>query len=361
MSRNNGYNNPLDEDDDGEDLEITDEDEAGSDEQGRDEAALCLRTGRSVRGNGKYDEQHRRMWFRMAQKALAQGQERREEAEAAAKAEAAAEKARAAAEEQGEREQIAREAKEQRHRERFERSMRESDERWERLNEQTREENAAWEADRPERERREREAAAPRPAAAVRVQPHDARPALRPPATMNPLNATTARSATKSAPPATVVASPSASRSSTVPTQPASPMRGQTPRQRCVQSPPPPPHRIEPERRVVAPLHAQPSRTDAPAAATPASGTPSTLPARVVTRTPAPTPPQAAPRALKSPATATLTGADLAAWRSARGLTQRPAAELLGVAPSTVAKAELLPGKVLGEHLQVALAAALAR
>ena len=54
-----------------------------------------------------------------------------------------------------------------------------------------------------------------------------------------------------------------------------------------------------------------------------------------------------------------LTGGDLAAWRAGRGLTQRPAAELLGVAPSTVAKAELLPAKVLGDQLQVALSAAL--
>jgi DNA-binding XRE family transcriptional regulator len=77
-------------------------------------------------------------------------------------------------------------------------------------------------------------------------------------------------------------------------------------------------------------------------------------------RTEAPLP-QTAPRALTSPATAVLTGADLSAWRAARGLAQRPAADLLGVAPSTVAKAELLPGKVLGEHLQVALAAARAR
>lgn len=54
-----------------------------------------------------------------------------------------------------------------------------------------------------------------------------------------------------------------------------------------------------------------------------------------------------------------LNGADPAAWRAARGFTQRPAAEILGVAPSTVAKAELLPGKILGEQLQVALVAAL--
>ena len=71
--------------------------------------------------------------------------------------------------------------------------------------------------------------------------------------------------------------------------------------------------------------------------------------------------PREAPLAFTSPATAVLSGADLAAWRSARGLTQRPAAELLGVAPSTVAKAELLPGKALGEQLQVALAAVLRR
>jgi DNA-binding XRE family transcriptional regulator len=78
-------------------------------------------------------------------------------------------------------------------------------------------------------------------------------------------------------------------------------------------------------------------------------------------QTPTPRTPQEAPPAFTSPAAAVLTGADLAAWRAARGLTQRPAADLLGVAPSTVAKAELLPGKVLGEQLQIALAAALRR
>ena len=83
-------------------------------------------------------------------------------------------------------------------------------------------------------------------------------------------------------------------------------------------------------------------------------------PAQEMLRAPA-LPPQTAPRAFTSPATPALTGADLAAWRAARGISQRPAANLLGVAPSTVAKAELLPGKVLGEQLQAALAAALGR
>ncbi len=352
MSRNDEYNNAFDEQDDGEDLEITDEDEAASDEQGRDEAALCLRTGRSVRGNGKYDEQHRRMWFRMAQKALAQGQERREEAEAAAKAAAAAEKGRAAAEEQAEREQIAREAKEQRQRERFERSMRECDERWERLNEQTREENAAWEAGREERERREREAAvAPRSPPPVRAPATDAKPVQRPPVTMTTSNAPTARPTTQPG-----LASPSSPRSAGVPSHSGSAPPTQRPRQQSAPPAPPRPHRMEAERRVVTPPRAQPSPASAPAATAPPRRPLPTLPAPMMPRTPREAPPAFMPQS-----TDVLTGADLAAWRSARGLTQRPAAELLGVAPSTVAKAELLPGKALGEQLQVALAAALAR
>lgn len=117
---------------------------------------------------------------------------------------------------------------------------------------------------------------------------------------------------------------------------------------------------MELERRVIAPQRPQLSRATTPPAAAPAMRSQPTRPAPEMPRAPAPLP-QTAPRAFTSPATAVLTGADLAAWRSARGLTQRPAADLLGVAPSTVAKAELLPGKVLGEQLQFALAAALAR
>jgi len=56
-----------------------------------------------------------------------------------------------------------------------------------------------------------------------------------------------------------------------------------------------------------------------------------------------------------------LTGGDLARWRAARGITQRDAAAELGVAPSTVAKAELVPSKQLGEHLQSAMWLALGR
>ena len=377
MSRNDDYNNAFDEQDDGEDLEITDEDEAASDDQGREEAALCLSTGRSIRGNGKYDEQHRRMWFRMAQKALAEGRERREEAEAAEKADAAAEKARLAAEEKEDRERIAREAKQQRQRERFERSMRESDERWERLNEETRRENAAWEADRPERERREREAAAtPRLASPTRSPASDSKSDQRTPATMTPSHARTTQPPAKPAPVTTLPTSPSAPRSAGVTAQPWSPSPDLTPRHSSGQVVPSQPHRTEPERRVVAPPRTLGSPASAPAATAPAKRLPSPPSWPAIARPPSSPTPNGAMRVTPTPApvaatvpshaftpqsTAVLTGADLAAWRSARGLTQRPAADLLGVAPSTVAKAELLPGKALGEQLQVALAAALAR
>jgi hypothetical protein len=46
--------------------------------------------------------------------------------------------------------------------------------------------------------------------------------------------------------------------------------------------------------------------------------------------------------------------------RNVRGISQRAAAELLGVASSTVAKAELLPMEPLGEALAVALRGRLA-
>ncbi|MEQ1564651.1 MAG: helix-turn-helix domain-containing protein [Myxococcota bacterium] len=59
--------------------------------------------------------------------------------------------------------------------------------------------------------------------------------------------------------------------------------------------------------------------------------------------------------------TPALTGADLVRFREAHGLTQRQAAERLGVAHGTVAKAELLPSQPLRDRLQDALRAALRR
>lgn len=59
--------------------------------------------------------------------------------------------------------------------------------------------------------------------------------------------------------------------------------------------------------------------------------------------------------------TAALTGADLGQFRAQRGLSQRQAAGILGVAHGTVAKAELVPDKALGEQLARALRVELRR
>lgn len=58
-------------------------------------------------------------------------------------------------------------------------------------------------------------------------------------------------------------------------------------------------------------------------------------------------------------ARASLTGADLSAWRSRLGLTQQAAADRLGVRQGTVSKAESKGATVLGEALHDALADAL--
>lgn len=78
--------------------------------------------------------------------------------------------------------------------------------------------------------------------------------------------------------------------------------------------------------------------------------------------TTATTPPEVPRRepSARAPAPA-LTGADLVRWRKQRGLTQRAAAALLGVAHGTVGKAETVPRRALGEALTVALGRALGR
>jgi hypothetical protein len=83
-------------------------------------------------------------------------------------------------------------------------------------------------------------------------------------------------------------------------------------------------------------------------------------------RVPAAPRPAPAPHAEAGPVAARegerpLTGLDLVRWRTTRGITQRAAAQELAVAPSTVAKAELVPSKPLGEQLRTSLRAALAR
>ena len=350
MSGNNGYKNEFDPEDDGKDIEFTEQDYARSDDQGREEAVVLLRAGNAIKGGGKLDHDHRRMFYRWANRELADGRVRREAA-------AAAEKATLAAEEKADREKAALDAKRRRHRERFERSMRESDERWARLDEQTRQENAAWEAGRADRE-----AAAARPVP-VTAPPTPARRDAPPsPTTITTSNAASARPATT---PVTTTTLPAAAGpTSTATPGPARPFASPSSSRPALaatrpRETQPQPRHVEPERWVA--TSARPARSPPNAASPPAAPCPTPPRATPPSRS-APTPTAVHPRrASASPPTAALTGADLAAWRSTRGLTQRPAAALLGVAPSTVAKAELLPGKVLGEQLQVALAAALAR
>jgi hypothetical protein len=87
---------------------------------------------------------------------------------------------------------------------------------------------------------------------------------------------------------------------------------------------------------------------------------------RLSTTAPPPQPGQPAARAehdadAADAADRPLTGRDLSRFRAARSLSQRGAAELLGVAHGTVAKAELLPDKPLAEQLERALQAVLPR
>ena len=68
-----------------------------------------------------------------------------------------------------------------------------------------------------------------------------------------------------------------------------------------------------------------------------------------------------APRPTRSEKRTTLTGSDLASWRSRLGLTQSAAASRLGVGQGTISKAESRGTKPLGPALLRALATALAR
>ncbi len=70
---------------------------------------------------------------------------------------------------------------------------------------------------------------------------------------------------------------------------------------------------------------------------------------------------QPAPQPVQSYTTTTLTGADLASWRSRLGLTQQAAADRLGVRQGTISKSESKGGVKLGPTLLRALAAALAK
>jgi len=380
MSRFNDYKNEFDEDDDGEEIEITPADIKASDQQGAEEALMLIRHAGSISGARKVNEDQRRMFLRLAQKALAEGAERKEDAENAAKAEAAAETARADSEEKAERERIAAEAKEQRRRERFQREMREFDERWARIDEQTRRENAAWEADRPERERRENAAweadrpererreralaAGAKSATAARSQAEvgavrriDAgKPRFKSVEAQISRRTATPASATQAYPVGSSVPAVRVAPLGKVPTVPRVPVVPPTVLR--------PPTQIPAAKLTYIPVVTRPpsiAATPKPAAVRAAiRPEQASKPSPAVGAGPSPVRPGEAvppspPSALVSPTTPALTGGDLLGWRTARGLTQRAAAELLAVAPSTVAKAELLPEKALGEALVAAL------
>ncbi len=307
----------------------------------------------------------------MAKKALAEGRERRvkaasdEKAGRVAAAKAAARKAE-------------NEEKAKRSRESIGQFCTEFDERWARIDEETRVANAAWAAGKEEREAAERAQRAevrPRPMQVATPRPSEVRPQPRPP---SPATSIPIRQAEPSPALTPISAAASmANRPASAPGQVRTTQAGQTAasspepsassqtRPATRTSPPPDharhpaqQHRSEPLRPVV--------QASTPAWAPPSVAWP---PHSASTTTLAlPSPGRAAatlagvpesPRATLAVPGRALTGADLAAWRAARGLAQRPAADLLGVAPSTVAKAELLPGKLVGDQLQVALAAAL--
>ena len=379
MSRFNSYNNIHDPDDDGADIEFTEQDYARSDDQGCQEAVVLLQTGNAIKGTGKHVHDQRRMFYRWAKKELVDGRARREAAAAAEKAAVVAEKARLAAEEKAAKDKAAKEAKHARDLEKFRRDGQESEERWARINEETRVANASWEAGRDEREAAEREQKVevrPRPIQMPATRPSEVRPQRRPasPATSVPIR----HAAPSLAPTPITTAGSSPNRTtSAAGSVPTAPARSAA---RLPQAAPP--SQTQPATRTSGPpdlvrrpaprLHSEPQRRVAstqPAWAPPATEWPPRSPS--TTTVPLPSPGRAAAETLvvvpesRCPARPVpgrvLTGADLAAWRAARGFAQRPAAELLGVAPSTVAKAELLPAKVLGNQLQVALAAALAR
>jgi hypothetical protein len=360
MSRFNEYNNIFDADDDGEDIEITYAEVQASDDQGREEAATLIRTGNSVQGTGKYAEQQRRMFLRWAQKALADGAERREEAAASARAQREAE-------EREERERADREAKDQQRRGRFERSMRESDERWARLNGETARLEAEWKAGAPERDRAQREAAARKARMSPPTSPWSTpAPVPRPPRAQE-------RPHTRNPPPASPAAAPKIP--STAPSPPPRASWGSSALARPSQAPESlqPPSQLPVLPSTVAQPAPQPSCvTGKPKPAPQSTRQRPPVPSARSPRTPLHGAPPSAGGASRpslaaapvSPthmsaerATLTLTGADLVRWRTASGITQRAAAELLGVAPSTVAKAELLPTKALGDALAVALRA----
>lgn len=337
MSRFHEYNNEFDQDDDGEDLEISDEEEAASDDEGREQAALLMAHCESVVGNRKVHEDQRRMWFRMAKRALADGAERREAAEEQERAEREVEEA-------AERARVKAERAAKHDRELIEREDRDAAIRRQNAESARIEAEAAWMVAQARPVARREMLAPPPPVATIGPRWVEA-PSQRPSATP--------------APSTPAAAAPSWPGLGGVPTaRPSSPASGHRPPLTsvarlaspgpCQAAPPRPLPAVPSPRPTVVPT--TPAILRSPSRTVPTlMGSPTAPPPTPVT---APVPTPAVPPAQEPPP---FTGADLAAYRRTTGFTQALFAQHLGVTQGTVSKAECVPRAVLGPALRLAL------
>lgn len=373
------FENPYDPDDDGRDLEITPEEEAASDDQGREEAKVFV-DQMGTKERNQNDRNFRRWLLRLAKKALAEGVERRRIARKQ-------EKARAAAEAAAERRREENAMKAERSRRAFERYCRESDERWARLDEETRETNAAWEASRPARETAERAArvmstksianaetggdraarrfSEPSPRAIFTTVAPPERKAVSKPAPQP-------RAAALAAAAGSAVHQPTPATGATARPTPKTTAPTKQPRPgldtSIILNPPPMLRPFMPPAVAKAARPAPPSARPIPAAPAVATRsvvrpsptsdarrrTPSLLPIPILAAS-QPLPPPPPPIAPAPPEPPPFTGADLAGYRTSLGLSQGVLAARLGTTQGTVSKAEGNPTALLGPTLRRAM------
>ena len=374
MFGNHRFENPYDPEDDGRDLEITPEEEAASDDQGRAEAEAFL-SQMGTKERNQNDRNFRRWLLRSAKQALAEGAGRRRVARKK-------EKARVEAEAEAARVQVENARKAEKSKREFSRYCRESDAIWAGVWEQAQRDDAAWEAGRPEREASDRAAKAKMGASKsmTSTTPNRAAgPARSPARPVPPAPRPTRRTAP---PPQQVTAGPSAGshagtptarvpapKTATPPTTLSAPKvqaRRESPISRL--NPPPTLPAFAPPLAPAAPRPAPPSARPIPAAAppptrsvprpSPSSETRPSTPTRSAISSPAasrPLPPPPPPAAPAPPEPPPFAGADLAAYRASLGLSQGVLAERLGTTQGTVSKAEGNPSALLGPTLRRAM------
>lgn len=373
------FENPYDPDDDGSDVQITEDDVTRSDDQGRTEAeAFVGQMG--TRERNQDDRNFRRWLLRSAKKALAEGAERRRNARKK-------EKARLAAEAEAARGRAENAQKAEKSKRAFERYCRESDERWARLDEQTRAAEAEWEAGRPLREAAERAATANHINAKAKMaagksmtstapscaagpalsRAWPAHPAPRPTGSTAPTPHPTTAGASASCRGQRPTAPAPAPRSATPPTTASAPkvQRREAPSSIKL-NPPPTLAAFAPPAVAAPPRPAPPSARPIPATPpprstprpSPSSETRRFTPTRVPILSSAasqPLPPPPPPAAAAPPEPPPFTGADLAAYRASLGLSQGALAERLRTTQGTVSKAEGNPTALLGPTLRSAM------